>query len=664
MNHFIKALTLFILVSTVACGQKKDRRAKLDILGRVNEISISPDDRIWLTTATGNLYYSENIDSDWHNGPALFQSNAELIFNQPHFERISFFNKDTAILTGYISADEKESAKNGIYLTQDGGRSWKLIDFGGDSWIYTACVDKNGNAWMGGSSGDIHFSQDFGQNWNVLKSPYNSSTRFNSIFMLNAREGISGALHNTIYTTTDNWKTSKKINTPLDQKKYTPDPQKIYSDHRIEKILRWNQWIVVNQEGHIFYSDATITNWKVFPVDLLDFEIDTESQKLFAVSDSSTLLSFSTPTDFQRLTNKPLSYFPIDMKVVNHTLYLVSNTCEISKVNEQGIVYSIPYTTDKKISTPGLVKQFKKLTWGFEEDQLYLAEDSQLDWYREDVLPFYVNDFTLLSDSLAILWDGKKKNYLYSLRDHSLVGYSHYTPLKSFLAFPVKSFSFNSGSRGCYHDTENVLSYERENDSLFTVSNRMVKTQDDLELLGFKNTVKSAALLDVLNAINSNPSSIPSIKDFKITEKDKKNYLTLVDEKLKSKTIDHFNTKKKINKEFYYTIPQLIDTLDSSILSPILNQQEHLRSTTSNWFKVEIVNQNNDTIFISRRHYVSTLPWNLPWKVTYKEMHFNCYNVELSRFINACLPDTFMGKDAFDNKLLLLEIADFLYNRE
>ena len=94
-----------------------------------------------------------------------------------------------------------------------------------------------------------------------------------------------------------------------------------------------------------------------------------------------------------------------------------------------------------------------------------------------------------------------------------------------------------------------------------------------------------------------------------------------------------------------------------------MNQGEAWYSTTSNWFNIQIINQNNDTLNITRNYYVSTFPWNLPWKFKYKGQYFNSCNIELSKFINACIPDDFLDKEIFDNKLLIMKIADYLYNR-
>lgn len=654
---------LILLFVTTVFGRTKDRRSELEIQGRVNEISVSPDEKIWLVTAIGKTYFTDNIDSNWHYGEPIFQANDELGLDYPHLERISFFNKDTAILTGYISVSMKKYRKNGYYLTKDAGKTWEVHDYGGDSWIYTIHSDKNGNAWMGGLNKELYYSSNFGQSWITIKLPYKSSDRTYGINMSNSKSGIASSDHNEIITTLDNWKTVAHLKTPLDQKKYQPDESRGYVDDRISKILKWNNNIVVNQNGHIFYSEENNIEWKSFPITIVNFEKDIDSNYLFAVTDSLKLIYFSTPTDFQTLTDKRLSSFPIDIKVVNNSLFVVCNGYEVYKVSENGLTHSILYTTDKKISEPTIIKHFSKLTWGVNGNQIYLAENSKQDWYRENALEFSISDFMLLSDSVAILWDGAKNNYIYSLIDHTPKIYFPTDPIKNFLAFPINFFSINSGSQGCFHSFNNEVKYERMDDSTFNTSSVSVNHYNDKEPSTFNNKVKSYLLSDVLASINLNHSAIPSLKDFQITDKDKKNYLDLVNKQLISKEIDYSSRKKKINKEFYFSVPAILDTLNGSIIGNILDECERVWSTTNNWFNIQVVNQNNDTLNISRNYYVSTLPWNLPWKYEYKGLNFNCYNLEFSKFINSCIPDNFIDKEVFDNRVLIMKIADYLNSK-
>ena len=86
---------------------------------------------------------------------------------------------------------------------------------------------------------------------------------------------------------------------------------------------------------------------------------------------------------------------------------------------------------------------------------------------------------------------------------------------------------------------------------------------------------------------------------------------------------------------------------------------EGFTSTTSNWFEVEIVNQNNDTCRIRSSYYEDGDPWFLPWRFECSDQHFNCYSIALSHFIESCLTEDFYGRKAFDNAVLLMKIGDY-----
>lgn len=672
-------LIIVLFCATSVFGQTKDRRAELDVVGRINEISVSPDGKIWLTTAVGKTYYCNHIDSVWHYGTPLYFS-SDLFFDYgPDLDRITFFNKDTAILTGYISFDKERIIKDGYYLTKDGGQTWELRNYGGDSWIYSIHNDQKGNAWMGGKNKELYFSNDFGMTWKTKKLPYKYSDRTYGIFMSDPLNGIASSDNNEILITDNNWKSAKKIITPLDQKKCKEDVPLGHVDSRISKIVIWKNYIVVNQSSQIFYTEKNLIDWKVFPVKIVDFELDVESQLLYVVSDSLNVFSFSDPEHFQLIKDEKLLDYPLNMKVSNGSLYIITYDKHIYKINKKEMKSTLLFTTDHSIPDPSFIVRGKKLAWGANGDpkgwgingkHLYILDYNELDWYRENVFDFDICSILLQNDSVAILWDGIRNNYIYSLKDHSLKKYNPETPLKSFLSFPVKSFTINAGSQGCFHYIRDKVNYIRLNDSIFTNLKISTITYDEFldpsttpeDTSTFKYYPTTSALTNLLTTINSNVSAMPSLKDFQITEQDKKNFLISVDERIKSEENEYVDGKK-VNKEFYYSVVSALDTLGNDFISEFLNQTEDTYSTTSNWFTIEIINENNDTIKISREYYVSTLPWNLPWKFEYKGQQFNCYSIEFSKFIDSCIPDLFFDKEIFDNRALIMQIADYLWNK-
>lgn len=637
-------------------SETKDRRAELGIEGRIKEISVSPDEKIWLVTAMGNLYYTDGIDSNWHTVPPIFKSTDEYGIGDPHFDRITFFNKDTAILTGYIS-DRMDKKKSGYYLTKDAGKTWELMDFGGDAWIYDAFTDQHGNVWMGGSSGEIYFSGN-GQTWETLNSPYDESTRMHSVFMLDKSTGISGGYHNSIYSTSTNWNTVNRIKTPYDQGKFASP-----ADAAIRKIVIWNNLIVVNQNGHIFYSEHENIDWKPFPVNVYDFRLDTKSQTLYAITDSLDIVVFDSPGEFQFLSDKKLPDKPIDFRVMNGSVYAVSEKYHIYKLNKDGLKIVIPYTTERKIKEPRLIRKGMELAWGTSRNHLYLSENKDPEWYRESAVPFDIADFKLLNDTVAILWDGMKNSYRYSLNDHKLNLYLAHEPLKDFLLSPVSSLTINSGSRGCFHGFSDEINYETINDSVLVTKAYTLKREKGEQLLKFRNQLKTPALTAVLNRINSNYTTLPSYEDFRMTETDKSNFFTLTDEKIKENKPEYFKGKKELFKDFYYSVPLMPDSLLTSAIHKILTEPHVGWSNTSYWFIIQMINQNSDTLNIFNSYTLNVHSWYLPWIFEYKGEYFSCNNIEFSQLINACLPDDFYNKSIFSNSRLIIEVADYLWKK-
>ncbi len=644
-------------------AQTKDRRAELSINGRVNEISVSPDERIWLVTAIGTTYTTAHMDSNWHYGTPLDGvDTSSFSTSNPFLERISFFNKDTALLTGYIASDRQQYKQNGYYRTTDGGRSWQLQNFGGNSWIYSITNDAIGHVWMGGASNEVYYSSDYGQQWTTLKMPYKSSDRTYGIWMSDQQHGIAGSDENEILITTDNWKTVKYVPTPFDQKKYVQS--EAHEDSRIAKIQQWKNYYVVEQAGHIFYTDTLSIDWKPFPLKFINFETDAQSGKLYVVADSLCVYTFITPDNYLTLNKEPKAAYPIDLKVVAQSLYILTGNYNVYKVSEKGIVKSDLCTKDRKIAKPTLIRQHGRLHWGAGGRHLYLSDDDGKTWYRENIVDFGIADLKIVDDSTAILWDGSKNNYRYSLQQHRVEKWIPEKPLHDWLASPIISITIQSGNRGCFHYQSNDLTYYRKNDSTFTCKYINENGSESKSPSVFKNRVDVRILDKALHRINDIPMATPTISDFTITDSDKKKYFALVDTLLKNPPLDFTHKKKVINKEYYYGVAEKLDTVSNELIKTILEEPEGIISTSSSWFSIQIVNQKRDTLTISRDYYHQTKPWNLPWLISYNHLNFRCYDIGFSKFIKSCLPEYFLHFPVFDNSLMILEIADYLYNKE
>ena len=660
-------VTVSVWFSVVAQAQIRERdtrdyRAALNIVGRITEISVAPDEQIWLTTYMGGIYYTNSIDSNWHYGrldPSAEDDKEDyLSLKKPNLNRISFFNADTAIMTGFMHFfDDWKSPYDGYYRTTDGGRTWELRSFGGEGRIYEACVNSRGDAWIGTAGKKIHYSDDFGEHFKALKIPFKKSDRIYALYMADAFRGIVGSEANEILITEDNWHTARNIPTPLDQKKVEASERE--DQPRVDKVLIWGPYLIAKQCGKFFYTLTTNKiDWQPFPVQIIDLSLDKGCNLLCAIDDSLRVLWFASPTEYGSPLNERLPAYPIDIKAVNGSLYMILANKMVGRANHEGLTCHIPYTTDHPIEEPWLKESGEHLIWGEEDGQLYIADKKDSCWYREAVLDFPTCGIKLLSDSVAILWDGLR-NHLYSLQNHTVKDYSYREPLRDFLAAPIKKFTISSGSRGCFHYHGNQIEFNAEDNSLFNaaVMSKVGGYQDRTDSL-VDITVNGAQLVRLLEHINANPDETLEIQNFKVTEVDKKHYMERLQKRLDMGWYD-FNKIQNKDKGLYDSVPVMLDGIDKATLYDILNMGEGFTSTTSNWFEVEFVNQNNDTCRIRSSYYEDGDPWFLPWRFEYNDQHFNCYSIALSHFINNCLTADFYGREAFDNAVLLMKIGDY-----
>jgi len=680
MKH---TLTLFLLFSLCLfyvkaqeppTSDNRDYRAALKINGRITEISVAPDERIWLTTYLGEIYYANSIDSNWHYGQLNPPKEEDdyLGLSYPDLDRISFFNADTAIMTGFINS--KEGSKNGYYRTTDGGHTWELLNYERQNWIYKACVNSNGKAWLGTANKTIYYSADFGEHFKALEIPFEKSDRIYALYMKNETYGMAGSNNNEILITENNWNTARNIPTPLDQKKAVASKRDIRP--RIDEVLIWKTYLIAKQCGKVFYTLTDTVDWQPLPGLLRGFTLDEKHNVMLGYDDSLKVLTFSSPTEYELLTQDRIPNYPIDIKAVNGSLYMFLNDNRVCRVNRDGIICHTPYTIDHAIETPVLTKDGETLTWGVMYSQLYIApypqndnetgksnkkrkkDKPELRWYREAELDFPTKSIRLLSDSVAILWDGVK-NHRYSLSDHSVKDEISQDPLHDFLAYPIKEITISSGTGGCFHLYEHRIKYKAGKDSLFHAS---VISKNDFYNKQYDSVVILSAsqsqLKYLLDNINANPENIPDIQDFNITETDKTRYL----ENVKKRQAQNVHDLKKIEGKdigLYHSIPDMADSIDKEMLYDILLTDEGIWSTTSSWFSVTFVNQNDDTCWMESNYFHNGNPWYLPWHFEYKEQHFSCYDVALSYFIKDCITEDFYGREAFDNAVLLMKIGDY-----
>ena len=647
----LKGMSAQVLPSVEA----RDYRAVLDPSGRIDEISVSPRGNLFLSNCFGEVYYTSNIDSNWHM--------MEVAGGLANLERISFFNADTAILTGYIQSEKHE--KSGYFLTYDGGRTWKKGDLGESGWFYEVSIDDDGHAWLGTSKKTLLYSDDFGKSFKKIEVPFKKSDRIYALHMADTQRGMVGSNDNEILITENNWQSAQNVPTPFDQKKVVNRTH--YSALEISKVVLWGDYLLVKQGGRSFYTKQDEIEWQPFPVQLMNFELATDHHHLLGYDDSLRLWAFTSPMQFQLLTEERLPNYPINIKVMNGSLYLFLHDYRVCRADRDGLVCRTLYTIDHPIEEPEMVKSGKTLLWGIVDNiykgagnHLYLAEKKDGRWFREAVLDFTPIEIRLLDDETAVLWDGLQ-NHLYSLRQHKAEVYQPAEPLRDFLAAPVVKMTITSGSGGCFHFSNDIIEYQKNGDLLIATSVKKINNSEKRDS-AIVCSVSYPMFISLLNKMNVDFYKIPEIQGFNITETDIQHYREAVEKRSKVAWYEHHSILE-MDRGLYDSIPLLIGNIDPAVLYEILAEDPHAGSTTRQWFEVTLVNGKGDTCQIKNSDELAASPWMLPWHIIYKEQHYSCCNLPFSNFIKNCLPSDFPCYKYFDNAVLLMEIANYFQGR-
>ena len=319
-----------------------------------------------------------------------------------------------------------------------------------------------------------------------------------------------------------------------------------------------------------------------------------------------------------------------------------------------------------------------------------LKKSDFINWHKirlfyVSLLPDYVQSTTmrprrlllLLCLALATSLQGQDTVLLKQLG----VNVCRENPLHDFLSSPIQSVIINSGYFVYRQDT---LRLTANSDSTLQTGHALLthfyrKHHYDEEpyrikcqRIRVKKEVNSRELRDILADIDRRPEQMPAITEFHITREDKErfadrvkkaDYTDLMNDLIHSDIPDERWVEELFSfKEFYLSVPKHIDTLGAETMSNILYKDDHWFSTGgADWFKVQITNENGDSLLFSNVYYHGNYAWFLPWSVTYNGIHFRCYLPALSQWVNDIIPKKFYGKEWFDNASFLMQAAHYLW---
>ena len=398
-------LSLWVLWTTPAASQSRQHWGELAIVGRISEISVSPSHRVWLTTALSTSYFADSIFGSWKYGPIQPADSSEFLL--PHVDRISFFNRDTAIATGYIGED----AKNAYYRTRDGGASWDTLSLPSDLWVYDAQVTADGNAWLVGSSGDLLQSQDFGATWGTPIQPLRHRARTTTVHFMTPRDGLVGGFDNELAGTRDGGRTWQPIPTPLDQAAY--DSTRYGDDHRISKVRMFGRWIVIGQVVGAFVSPRDSIAWRPIQPTVIDFEVDESGFLLYGITGDYAVITLDRDLVVRTASDRSLPTRPVHIMVRGRALYAVDALSAVHVVTNGWVESTYPLTDLHGIQSVDRVRFSASGVWGTSRTGVYRADSIGGAWRRLGHVPVAIRGFEPIDDRRILLWDGHGANLVF-----------------------------------------------------------------------------------------------------------------------------------------------------------------------------------------------------------------------------------------------------------
>lgn len=291
-------------------------------------------------------------------------------------------------------------------------------------------------------------------------------------------------------------------------------------------------------------------------------------------------------------------------------------------------------------------------------------------WYRTAVLPFQIESIHPLDDSTVILWDGRKNNYTFSLRNKELQGCYASNPYDDFLRFPIKQMNIRVYEHGCTGTNSLEITYDVDTKGILRTnaikryyriySSSRKATPDSIEL--YQNQCQPPTSL--LHDINNNATSLASIKDFKVSTAELERLIALMEKRrdsvLKLEVKNAERVKSDIEKiDFLLGVLHCIDTLSDSTLAIALSATNLYQGFGSVTSSVCFVNSNSDSLEFSAKNSYSSR-WKLPWVCTYHGISFRCYNVQLWQYMSTLLPKRFYSDSDFTKEEVIHSIMEYL----
>jgi hypothetical protein len=591
MKKIILLVSLLLAFNVQA--QERDRRAELHMECRnpyVTHTAVAPDGSLWMVCSySEEIFFANDVHSSWRTLTEA-KGGASNTYN----ENITAFDRNTAVIAGNMWPGD-------IKRTSSCGLMWDFVDYSsekGFEWFHPAWRGEEGRLWTGSQDGLLIFSADSGRTFTTLRdTAFDHKTGIDEIYMSSAHSGFIGCHDNSLYATTDNWHTYRRLPTPFDQRA-------TLKNGIVECVRQWKSYLIAKQAGESFYTRTDDIQWKRTSVTLRDFEVDPATGRLWGVDDNGQVVLTEDLKHWKPMGVNAL--FTIGLR--EGRLY-----CRIDegviRVGAGGVVDSCPFlTTERPIEEPQTTLTHGSRLWGHDDKSVYLLDAEG--WYRVARSP---SIWSLKPDpddeNRVIIMSDKKESYSIDTAGR-VEPYTYRQPTEKFVTSGLKSLNIQTYRNVGYRYIQEEINYQRIGDSLLETYHTVKKDST----IGRRLPV--TAVEKALIALGECYSRYPTLQDFGMED-------TTVD------LHEVFDVKSEWSSSNKYGYIITFFNQEGDSLKVYGNTSSH-------------VNLGGSTRF----------PWLLPMYVDCREATFSTYQPVLWQTLREAMPDSMFLKDYLDNSTL------------
>lgn len=585
------------------------------------------------------------------------------------------------LASGNIQVFANAKTKLAMLVSTDDGSTWSAHPYSSE---LTAEPDyirvcANGFVFMVDITGSLWTSKDFGRTWKPQKLP--STIRNNTVSeldMLSESTGVCIDKNQTVYITTDGWKTVTKPNTLPDS-----DIPTSFHDNSVagqHNLYIWNNTLLLTDGVEVFVTTLPDIQWKKWQ----------GIQVTSVVVDHTTLVTINSRGEVQRWTSMNAAPVTIAKNILlpnimhsakSSVIMYRSDTGPVT-VTEKGAQQHRFFSKNIKIQHPKQIIKTNLHEWGIGYTSTtdlmvdILLRTATGEWYRDTTIRAGgMNASAVGLDSLVFESGGTMMVYDREKRFYEPLEVRE--PLTVFMRIPIQKMTVQlSQEMGAYTRTY-FTDYKYVQGAL--VCNRLMeKTATGLESSEYGNTIDKDAVLSIIDAINRKGSRLPTAKEIPITAADKQDYQTWLDSILKTSSAfvqaDVRKSAEQVQREqdrmkqrFLKATDHAQNLEDREVAASLLALRFSTKERPVSC-KIILENAAGEQLLLQLENTDSPHPPLLtPWRVQYRKKMWLCYDQTISSFYRNSIPESIIParlQDMQKKRWYLLGVANYIDSKE